>query len=110
MSVIYLLSGSLTLAHGQVFLPLHPLILDQESPVTLLDAGHEQCPTCHRWIQFNSVIGVGAGKSKTARPAPHTILMYFGTTCVENWDPLPVATLQYDSEVGPGMIMHVIWI
>ena len=110
MSVIYLLSGLLTLAQGQIILPLHPLILDQETPVTLLDAGNEQGPTFYYWVQFNSVICFGTGPSKTTWTAPYTIFVYLVATGVKHRNPLPVTTLQYDSEVGPGMVMYIVWI
>jgi len=108
MSVIYLLSGLLTFALCQVLLPLHPLVFDQETPVTLFDTRHEQCPTFHCWIQFNSVICFSTSKSKTARPTPFGNFVDLVALGIKLRSPLPVATSQDQCGIGPGMIMHIV--
>ena len=93
---------------GQVLLPLNPLIADQESPVTYLASGHEQGPALHFRIQFNAVKAFCWGDTEVSWSTPHSQFSDLFTLGVKLWEPFPVAALENQCGIGPGMIMHIV--
>jgi hypothetical protein len=74
----------------------------------LFGTGHEQGPALYVGIQFHSVIGSGAGPTKTTGTTPTSNLTNLLTLAVELWAPLPITATQDDGKEGPGMVMQVV--
>jgi hypothetical protein len=74
----------------------------------LFGTGHEQGPAGDVRIQFNAMIGISTGSSKTTGAAPLGNLANFFALVIELWPPLPVATSKNHRGKWPGMIMHIV--
>jgi hypothetical protein len=58
----------------------------------LFDAGAEQGPTGHIWIQFYSVVTGGSIETEMSGATPFLYFANLLTVQIKFWNPFPVAT------------------